>query len=146
MAIATIDDVAARMGLTFTVAQEAQAELLLESATGIVAAAAGKDDDWAAALSPVPAVVKAITVEMVRRAMVNPSGLSSSSEQLGQYQYSEGYRQGAGELSITETERLQLRRAVWGTLAAGWRADTLADHLCRNSDGMVVVLSDADCS
>lgn len=118
MAIATTAEVQDRMGVTFTAAQTSACELLLDSATALVADAVGKDDDWAAALSPVPAVVKAITIEIVRRAMSNPGGLTQQSQQLGQFQQSESYRRDAGELMLTSLEGRQLRRAVFGSSAS----------------------------
>lgn len=118
MALATSADVAARMGITFTDEQSDQCDLLLVSATALVADAVGQDDDWAAALSPVPAVVKAITIECVRRAMVNPGGLTQQSRQLGAFQQSESYRRDSGELMLTNVEARALRRAVHGASAS----------------------------
>lgn len=117
MAFATTDDIAARLGRDLTDAETTMADLLLDGATAVIAEAAGKDDDWAESLDPVPQVLRFVAVEVVHRTLCNPQSLESASEQLGAYQHSERFRAGAagGGLALTGTEELLVRRAVWGT-------------------------------
>lgn len=130
-AFATVTDIATRLGRTLSDADRAMVELLLEAATSIIAEAAGKDDDWAAALSPVPRVLRFVCVEVVTRAMANPEGLARIQEQLGAYQYGKSFREAAagGGLLLTPTEELLVRRAVHGRLSASVKTESLADEL-----------------
>lgn len=127
MAFATADDIASRLGRALGVSETAPVDLLLELATGAIAAAADRDDDWAAALSPVPTMLKAICIELVVRALANPQNLDSMQEGLGAHQYSVRFRQ-AGILP-TEMEERIIRRTVYGTNAASTRANDLANHV-----------------
>lgn len=122
MAFTSLDEVAVRLGhesaAALTAAQTAQVTLLIELATGLIAHAVDRDDAWAIALSPVPAAVRAATLEAVVRGMQNPSGASSESETLGAYTYTRRYEGSAGSqggvLGITKAEARACRRAVWG--------------------------------
>jgi len=99
VAFATVTDVATRQGRTFTSTEEDQVTLLIELATAAIADAALKDDAWAAALTPVPDIIKGLTIELVGRAMANYEGLTSSSEQIGSYQYMKSYNKEPSRLS-----------------------------------------------
>ena len=113
MAFATVEDVATRQGKTFTEDEEATVELLLDFATAAVADAAGQDDAWATALSPVPTIIKGLTVELVGRALANPSGLTSLQEQIGSYQYMQSFnRDLPAAFVLTDIERRIIRRTV----------------------------------
>lgn len=142
MAFATTTDLAALLGRTFTDDEETQAALLLDLSTGAIAAGVDKDDDWAGALDPVPSVLRALCLAVARRVMVNPAGARSQSEQLGAFQHSESFTDGSAELMLTDIETLAARRAVYGTNSGSSRVSTLADHLCRDNLGQVVVLDD----
>lgn len=132
MAFASTDDMAARLGRQLTSAERDSAELLLELATGAVAEAAGKSDEWAEALDPVPAVLRGVTLEAVARVLLNPDGLASVSEQLGEYQHSKSFQRSgsavAGGLALTEREDRLVCRAVNGSRATT-RVGSLADDL-----------------
>lgn len=132
MAFATAEDVATRLGRDLTSEEGAQADFLLETATGVIAGACGKDDAWAAALSPVPTIVKGMCVELVVRVMSNPASVRSQSEQLGQYQHSESYRDGAqgGGMLLASWEELAIRQAVFGRTTASVCVKSIANDLC----------------
>lgn len=112
MAFATVTDVETRQGRTFTTTEEDQATLLIELATAAIADAALKDDDWAAALTPVPDIIKGLTIELVGRAMANYEGLTSSSEQIGSYQYMKSYNKDNPAFTLTNIERRIVRRTI----------------------------------
>src|SRR5688500_16488968 len=116
MAFATSADVADRLGRTLTDGEEASVDLLLVLAQGVIAEAAGADDAWAAALSPVPVVLRALTIELVCRALANPNGLDSLAEGLGQHNYQARFREYG--LWLSEREEALVRRAA-GTTTSG---------------------------
>ena len=126
MAFATVTDVATRQGRTFTDAEEDSVEALLDYATAAIADAALKDDAWAAALSPVPTILKGLTIELVGRALANSEGLTSSSEQLGSYQYMKSYNKDNPSFTLTNIERRIVRRAV-GSLNYDVRTPTFTE-------------------
>jgi hypothetical protein len=116
VAFASTQDVADRLGRDLTAGEETSVDLLIELVTGVIAEAAGEDDAWAAALSPVPVVIKAVTVEVVCRGLANPNSLESLQETLGQHNYSARFRE-AG-LWLTDHEERLVRRAA-GTSMSG---------------------------
>jgi hypothetical protein len=85
MSFGTPADVATRLGRDLNATETATAQYLLDAATSLIARAAGKDDDWAAALSPVSPLLVFVSVEMVARVMSNPNSLKEYSERLGDY-------------------------------------------------------------
>lgn len=111
MAFADPTDVQARLGReSLTTVETNQAIWLLEAATGLIAEAVDKDDEWSAALDPVPFALKALTVEITIRAMANPSGLRSISETLGSYSYSQLFA-GLG-IMLADEEVALVRRVI----------------------------------
>lgn len=116
MAFATTDDVAARLErATLTAEQLADATMLLDVATAAIAEVVDKDEAWAAALDPVPALLKGLTVDLVCRAMGAAQGLISASETLGAHTRSETYnRDGSSAVVLTDQEALVARRVVHG--------------------------------
>lgn len=129
MSFATVEDVATRLARDLTAEEGAKAELLLEFAQGAIAASCDKTDAWAAALTPVPSILRLLTVELVVRSMRNPGGLRSQSETLGQYQSSESYADAGngGGLLLTATEELLVRRVVFGSNSTSVRVESVAD-------------------
>lgn len=115
MAFATSGDVSNRLGRTLTPGETTTVDALIEGATAVIAEAVDRDDDWAAALDPVPKIVKVMTVELVCRALANPNQLAALSETLGSFQYSARFRD-AGIL-LTEVEERLVRKAVHGRLS-----------------------------
>lgn len=110
MAFATTTDVGDRLGRTLTAGEETTVDLLLDLATAVIAEGAGQDDDWAAALTPVPTVLKAICIELTCRALANPNGLDSLAESIGQANYSARFREYG--LWLTDYEERLVRRAA----------------------------------
>lgn len=116
MAFATTTDVGDRLGRTLTAGEETTVDLLIELAQGVIADAAGEDDDWVTALSPVPVVLKALTIELVCRALANPNGLESLAESIGQANYQARFREYG--LWLSEYEERLVRRTA-GTATSG---------------------------
>lgn len=131
MSFATVDDVAGRYGRPLTDAQATSAEFLLEAATAVIADAASKDDAWAAALDPVPQMLRFVAVELAVRTLDNPGALRSFQEQLGVHSRSESYRDAAagGGLMLTEVEVRLVRRIVYGRTTASVKTASLADEV-----------------
>jgi hypothetical protein len=102
---------------------------LLEAASAVVADAVG---DREANIEPVPDVLRFVTVEVVCRAMANPAGLSSESEQLGEYSHTSRFRDGTsgGGLWLTDLERLMVRGAVHGRLSGTALQQSMASDPC----------------
>lgn len=119
----------------------ALATFLLDASTAVIALTAGKDDAWAAALDPVPQILRIVCVEQVNRVMSNPAALASSSETLGAYQRSQSFRNlAAGELLPTSSEELLIRRAVHGrvTGSACIGSGAVRDYVLAAFEGLVV--------
>jgi len=140
MAFATTGDVAVRLRRELDEADAALAEMLIESATAVIAAEAGKTWQWAEGLNPVPPLVKAVCVEVVARVMENPEQLHSYSEQLGEHQQSKAFRRGAdgGDITLTDRETRLVRFAIRGTSAGYAIAPSLADRItgdCPEEEG-----------
>lgn len=125
-AFATVADVAARLGRTLSDADGAMAGLLLNGATVMIADHAGKNPGD---ISPVPAQLRFIAIEMVCRAMANPEGIASVSESLGEYSYTRGFRRGAAgsDLMLTKGEELLISRALYGKTTASPRVASVLE-------------------
>ncbi len=109
--------------------ERAQAALLLDLATAEIAHAAGRSDDWATRVDPVPAVLRGVALEVVARVMLNPAGASSSSEQLGAYQFSQSFRgEGTGSVVLTARESRLVSQAVNG-FGGSVAVDSIADDV-----------------
>jgi len=128
MAFATADDVAARLGRALTAAEETLVDAVVEQVTDLIADAVGEDADWAADLSPVPAVLTAICVEKAISVGSNPNGVASRSETLGAFSSSENFRKDSG-LYLTPLEERLARRAVLGRLSGSSRPESTADEV-----------------
>lgn len=132
MAFATVDDIADRLEEPGGLAAGplASATLLLDLATAIVAQAVDRDEAWAAALTPVPEILRGLTIELVCRAMASPQGLKSATEQLGAYQRGETYRDGmSSHLLLTDQEAMLARRTVEGANTASPRVPSVLDDV-----------------
>ncbi len=145
---ATLNDLALRLGKAssddLTEAQKLQGAMLLELVTGTIVDNIGRDDEWAATFSPIPRVVRGVTLEAVARVMQsvqsaisNPSGASSKSETLGAYSHTIRYGENGGSstqsgstgaaLGLTDAEMRLCRRAILGTLSGSARVDTIVE-------------------
>lgn len=109
---ATVADIETRLGRDLTDPEIGQVSALLTLVTALIADAVGRDDDWAATLSPVPAIVKVVAIEAVVRILQNPSGATSVQEALGEYSHAERYESGGYGygLYLSKAEELLLRR------------------------------------
>lgn len=118
MAFATVPNIANKLGRELTDSESAYATDALDSAASIIAEAVGKDDDWADSLTPVPRVLKELSIDMVIRAGQNPEGLQSTTETLGMYSVTErfnvGDAAGPGTLFLSDEESRMVRRVVNG--------------------------------
>jgi hypothetical protein len=131
MSFATAEDVATRLGRSLTPTEAATAEMLLAGATAVIADAAGKSDQWADSLEPVPQILSQLAVELVNRVLSNPTGAASVSEQLGAYGQTTSWRSiadGSG-LTLTPTEASLVRRAVYGQASASAPLQSVLDDL-----------------
>lgn len=132
MAFATNADVQTRQGRTLTSAESDAVDYLLDIATAVIAQAADKDDTWAAALTPVPTIIRGLTVELVSRALDNPTGLSSLQEQIGSYQYTKSFNRGLPSgLVLTDIERQIIRRTI-GSVNYSSRTPTYTETYLEN--------------
>lgn len=126
MAFATVDDVAIRLGRGLTSAEEAMAEMVLDSVTGLIAEVAGQDDVWAEALDPVPAYYKVLCVEKVITVGSNPNGYAALSEQLGAYQVSKTFQRSQDiGLFLSEYEERMVRRIANNAVSGSTRVPAL---------------------
>lgn len=122
MAFATNADMAARLGVTFTAAQQDQADAALDAATALIAA---ELDRVEAEISPVPELVKQVTITAALRIFSNPQGALSESETLGSYSHSERYSEG---VELSAMDRLLVRRAYFGTSSGSARPESTVDE------------------
>lgn len=124
-ALATVGDVAIRLGRALTESEQALATQVIASVTGQVYDTTGKDADWLADLDPVPTYLTSLCVEKVIVVGSNPLGLASESEQLGERQRSRTYqRANDGGVFLTDYERREVRRVVNGTTFAAVTYET----------------------
>lgn len=129
MALATTTDVQTRLGRALTDTEEDTVEFLIEAVTGLIANAVGKAESWADTLTPVPRVIKFVTVEAVLRAINNPQGVASFSKQLGAFQQSQTFRRDEMGLVLTPTEEKLVRRAVHGRTTGSPSVGSILDDI-----------------
>lgn len=133
---ATLADLAVRLGRAtsseLTAAQQAQGNLLLELATGLILDTVGRDTAWADDLASVPVMLRAVTLEVAARVMQNPVGARSESEQLGQHSHGVSFPDGAHGLMLTPAEAVLCRRTVIGVQSGSAAMDSLATIMAEN--------------
>ncbi len=112
-AFAGVSDVAARLGRTFTSDETAQASALLDLVALEIEDAVGQDDAWAAALDPIPPLLKLVSIQATVRAMANPAGAMVTSETLGSHSYTETF-------PPTQGDSLYLERVDDEAVLEGW--------------------------
>lgn len=126
-AFAATADVAARLGVTFTSDQEAQATALLELIALEIADATGKDVGDIDATIP---ILKVVSVQACVRAIANATGAMVASETLGAYSHTDTYGpSGGAAVFLTPTERSRVRRAVLGGYLVAPRTPATDDSL-----------------
>lgn len=111
-AFATPEDVSTRLGRALSSAEAETVPFLLNMAAVVISDAVGKDDGWAVSLSPVPQMLRLMSVELVCRALPNPSQYSQIRQQVGSY--SIAVSQASSGMTLSDAESLMLRRAVFG--------------------------------
>lgn len=124
--LATLDELALRLGRT---PEPDGSMLLLQLATGLIVDAVGRDDEWLQALTPIPAILRAVCLEMVARVLTNPSSARSESETLGQYMHSVSFIDGAHGLWLTDAEAQLCRRTVLRFTSGSAKVDSIVDEL-----------------
>lgn len=126
---ATSEDVANRLGREpYTDNDLNQVVAVLQAVSDTILDELGKDEEWAAALDPVPRAVKGITVEATVRVLQSPTtGVRSETEQLGAYQHSVSYADAAGGLELTASECRRLRAAVYTQTSGSARIGAVID-------------------
>lgn len=122
-AFATVDDVRVRLGYTsMTEAQEAQARLALELASGLILEEVGKDQAWVDALSPVPVAFRAVAIEVAVRVLNNPTAVDQLTKTIGAVSWSGSF--GSAGFGLTEAEKGMLAVAV-GAEVGSAKADSI---------------------
>lgn len=111
-AFAASDDVATRLGRDLSTKETENVPGLLESATAVIADAAGYDEGWASQLVPIPKLLSTLCVELVCRVLPNPSQWDSVRQQVGSYSFQASQTTVGMQLSDNETR--MVRRAVHG--------------------------------
>ena len=132
MAFATTDDVQTRLGQDLTDAEESTAELVIEVVTGLIASEVNRGAAWAAALTPVPALFRALCVEKAVSVICNPRNVASYSKALGQASKSETFprSQDLG-IFLSDREGQACRFALYGSTTGSARVDSvLEDYYC----------------
>lgn len=118
MPFATAADIETRLGRALTAAEQAMAEQTIATVTAQIVDAVDRDAAWAAALNPVPGMLKALCIEKVIVVGTNPNGLASESKSLGAFSSSRTFqRSNDVGIVLTEAEQRLARMAVYGTLA-----------------------------
>jgi hypothetical protein len=132
MAFATAADVEKklkpRLGRAFTADETAAAALLLDGASAVIEVAIDKTEADLGADKPT--VLRFIAIEVVARAMANPSGLASEQEGLGAYSHAERYLTEGGGLWLTELEERMARSAVHGQLSGTALTESILSDEC----------------
>lgn len=119
---ATTDDLAARLGVTLTSAQESQAWAALEASTATIAAELDVNSDD---VDPVPDLIRHVAITLALRMYSNPTDLQS--ERLGDYQ--SAFR----NTELTQTERLLVRNAWHGRVSGSARMVGTIDEVYDNT-------------
>lgn len=128
MAYATTADVSARLGRALTSSEATQVAGVLDTVAALIAAAAGKPDSWAP--SPVPGLLKALSVEKAVGVVANPLNLAAESEQLGAYQHSQTFPRSLDVgIFLTDAEERAVRRAVFGADSGSAQSDSILDDI-----------------
>lgn len=116
-ALASVDALSLRLGVTLAGAEWERAAAVLDDASALIRSEAGRDwIDGEGQLADVPAVVEAVALAVAYRAFRNPEGLAQAS--LGDASVSYDRGDGHAAVYLTRDERRSVRRAA-GTSAVG---------------------------
>lgn len=111
--LASLSDVEVRLGQTFTAGESARPRAVLDDASALVRAEAGRPwaDPDTGALQNVPAAIKAVVLRVAIRAIENPEGFTNESG--GDYSYT---RKGVEDgVYLTDREHRIIRRVLGRT-------------------------------
>ncbi len=139
MAFATVGDVETRLGRELTETETNQIESLIDGATAIVTQAAGRDDAWADSFgdgsgeTPLPQIIKTVTIELVARVADNPSTLKSIAETVGSYQVSKTYGDVVG-FELTQAEKMMVSRAANGSTVTSVHMPSIISEVFPNTE------------
>lgn len=135
MAFAVANDVATRLGRSLTTAETSLCTQTIEAVTAQIIDEVDRTAAWAAALSPVPGVLKTLCVEKCVVAIANPNGLAAESETLGQHSHSRTFQRTSDVgVFLTENEKRLARLAVYGTLSGSSRTHATVDDVFDYAD------------
>ena len=128
--LATIRDVALRLGRFLSDSEEVQVNSLIIAATNVIYAAVDKPSTW----EPTPDqrdFLSGLCVELVTRGMANPHGLASVSESLGAHSVTQQFSRdiAGGGMMLLPAEELAARRIVHGTTNGSARTRSLANDV-----------------
>lgn len=128
--LATIRDVALRLGRYLSDSEEVQVNSLIITATNSIYAAVDKPSDWIPP-ADVRDFLNGLCVELVTRGMPNPHALASQSESLGQYSVTQQFSRDipGGGLMLLPAEELAARRMVYKSNSASPRTRSLASDV-----------------
>jgi hypothetical protein len=129
--LATIRDIALRLGRYLTEAEEVQAASLITTATNNILAAVDKDSTWVIPTPDIRDFLNGLCIELVTRGMPNPHALASQSETLGAHSVTQAFSRdipGSG-LFLTTAEELAARRIVYKTTNGSSKALGLPDEV-----------------
>lgn len=128
LTFATTTDVATRLGRDLTDAERAQAQGALEDTAGLMRVEADKDDDWMP--DPVPATLKAMSIQKAVAALINPNNVAATSRTLGAFSESLTFQRSQdGGVFLSEEEGRRVRLAVYGSNAGTGRARSVIDDV-----------------
>lgn len=135
MAFATSEHVATRLGRDLTAAEQELVEQVIGDVAGLIAAAVGKTEAWAAALDPVPVYFRALCIEKAISIGSNPANLAAQTKQIGSYSIGETFRRSdAAAIFLTPGEERAVRRAYYGASSASARIGSIADDVLDYAD------------
>lgn len=125
--LATTRDVRLRVGRELSEDEAAQVGLLIRLATITIYGAIGRPSTWTPA-SDAFDYLNMLAIEMVARTFSNPDSLFAFSESVGAYSYTRHYNRNAPSLSLTQSEELAARNAVYGSNMATILVESQADE------------------
>jgi hypothetical protein len=125
--LAVVGDVGKRLGRYLTDNEEVQVYALIATATNNIYAAVDKPSTWVPP-ADVRDFLSGLCVELVVRSMMNPHGLASESETLGQHSVTQQYSRDSRDntagsrIVLNAVEELAARRIVYGTTSGSAHA------------------------
>lgn len=135
--LASKTDVATRLGRSLSTTEEATAEQVIETVTGLIADAVERTPEWVQEIDPASPVLRALCVERAVSAIVNPSSLVSESETLGIHAYSKTHSRSAEgpPLALSDAEERMASRAVFGRASGSAPVEAPIDRIIDLREG-----------